>query len=96
MLSRSEYSHVFRLLDEHSRRKHQCFVTEMIPSGASDEYLVCFRPVGGTEFSADRFSCRYVRFETLNLRMAHVAEGLLAETIEELDQSLREIGREKS
>jgi hypothetical protein len=91
MMTRSEEAHVFRLLDEYSRRNHRCFVAEFFSSTENDEYVVCFRPVADGKFSADEYACRYLSFETPQLRMAHIAGALLAMMAAELDRKLPEI-----
>lgn len=51
----------FQLVDEYSRKHHQCFVSEMFPTKDESEYTLCFRPLRANLESANRFNCQYLR-----------------------------------
>ena len=59
-MTSSEQAAVFRLLDEYSKKQHQCFVAEMFLNKPKDSYLVCFRPAAISIGAANSRDCVYV------------------------------------
>lgn len=92
-LTRSEYATVFRLLDDFSRRNHQCFLAELFPNESRAEYVLCFRPVTVSKESPDpMMSYRYLYISVVDLRVAAESQVLPVAMIEKLDQLLLGIG----
>ena len=52
---------IFRLLDDHVRTRHACFVSEFFPTRENTKYSVCFRPLKAPEDSPERYACRYLQ-----------------------------------
>jgi hypothetical protein len=88
----SEESRVFKLLDEYSRDRHNCFLSEMFLNEAKTGYTLCFRPVSAKPDSADRFAHRYLHFKVSEVKMAAEKEMLMDSVTEELDRELRPLG----
>lgn len=86
-----EYSRAFKLLDEYSRRHHQCFVTELFLGSNRIEYFVCFRPTNES-INPDQFACRYLKIETAQFELISQIGALPISIIEELDKELPALG----
>jgi hypothetical protein len=84
----SDESKLFLLLDEYSRKHHQCFLAEMLPNSSRTEYTLCFRPAQVSAQSADRYSCRYIHAGTVEARIAAETGALSPALIERLDEEL--------
>jgi hypothetical protein len=88
----SESAQAFRLLDEYSRKNHQCFVTEFdLRNDAGTEYLVCFRPTNES-INPDQFACRYLKFRAAQFEPISQLGVLPISIIEELDKELPALG----
>ncbi|HEV2233470.1 MAG TPA: hypothetical protein VGV68_08720 [Terriglobia bacterium] len=90
-MTASEHAVVFKLLDDYSRNKHQCFVAEFELDTAETYYPVCFRPTGGTKDSP-RFACRYLHIGIIEVTEAAERKELPASVIELLDKELPALG----
>ena len=54
----------FKLIEDYSRSRHSCFIAEFFkPKKDDSNYLLCFRPTGGSKESPNRYACRYLRIE---------------------------------
>lgn len=78
----------FKLLNEYARTKHNYLVTEFFLSPLSDVYFVCFRPVGGTKDSPNRYACKYLQFGMEDIRTMASAESLPDSDADRLDEAL--------
>ncbi len=83
---------VFKLLDDYSRNRHNCFLAEMFLNQAQTAYTLCFRPVNKNKNSPDRYACRYLHLEASELKIAAEKGSIGASTIEELDKELPLLG----
>ena len=84
----SEETKFFSLLDDYSRKQHQCFLAEFLPNSAQTEYTLCFRPVQVSVRSADRYACRYIHAGRHEARIAAEAGALSPALREQLDREL--------
>jgi hypothetical protein len=93
-LTKDEWSQLFRLIDDYSRRRLNCLVTEFFLSREKAEYFLCFRPLGVTnKNSPNRFTCEYVTVSLEEARkMAH-DNALTVDFIEELDRRVSALGQ---
>ena len=57
----SQKAELFKLLDNYSRTRHQCFLAEIFLDDAKTKYWLCFRPVGERLDSTDQYACSYVQ-----------------------------------
>jgi len=89
----SEYSMLYSLLDDYSRAKHRCFVAELTFIKARAEYAVCFRPIGGTKDSPNRYASCYLGFAVDKLMEAYESKKLPVSITELLDRELPNLGR---
>lgn len=89
----SEETRVFKLLDEYSRDRHKCFVTEMDRNDARQTYLICFRPIGVKVDSPNRYACRYFHFAVSEINKAAEQGTLTASITEKLDKELLSLGQ---
>lgn len=83
-----EEASFFKLLDDHVRTHHNCFLTEMFLNTAGTHYSLCFRPTGGSEHSPNRYACRYLKMEADEVRIVGGKERLVDSMIELLDREL--------
>jgi hypothetical protein len=83
---------VFRLIDDYSRNKHQCFVAEFDFDEADNDYRLCFRPTGGTKDSP-RYACRYLHIGIRCIMEAAETKELPASMTEQLDRELPSLGQ---
>jgi hypothetical protein len=79
----------FKLLDEHARTKHHCFVAEFFLQEQSETYFVCFRPV---ESTTNRFACKYLQFGIEEIRTMASSQSLPLSTTNQLDEALTALG----
>jgi hypothetical protein len=93
-LTKDEWSQLFQLMDDYSRRRLNCLVTEFFLSREKAEYFICFRPLGVTrKDSPNRFACEYVTVAVEKARsMAH-DNALTCDFVEELDRRLSALGQ---
>jgi len=92
MMTLSELTLVFKLLDEYSRENHQCFIAEMDPrNDARTEYSLCFRPTNES-INPDHFACRYLRFSTEQFEPISQSGVLPVAITEQLDKELAALG----
>jgi len=91
-MTSSEDAAVFRLLDSYSRNQHRCFVAEFGFDKAEADYVVCFRPTGGTKDSPNRYACRYLHFGSTDIKEAAERKELPTSVIEQLDKELPSLG----
>ena len=82
---------VFKLLDNYSRERHDCFIAEFFPNAAKTEYNVCFRPVGSDRDSLNRYSCKYLRIGLAEVAALVESEMLNTHIQEMLDRELTQI-----
>jgi len=88
---RLNYSKLFKLLDGYATRYHKCFVAELSFDEDKGEYTVCFRPLGGSPQSPDRYACRYLTIgfgEAREMLRAGLLTVSVANTLEEELQPL--------
>ena len=85
---------LFQLLDDYSRRHHQCFLAEFFLDGSKTNYILCFRSSTGSIDSANRYACRYLHFAAANLPAVAGAGILSPEIRQELDQELPPLAEE--
>jgi len=78
---------LFELLDDYARKRHQCFLAEMFLNSEGSEYVLCFRPRGGSK-SANQYSCRYLNIALVAGRAAGKAAALFPSMTQMLDDSL--------
>src|SRR5690349_12188701 len=90
-LTTEEYDRCFTLLDEYSRRRHNCFVAELFFSDQLGRYFVCFRPTTVSSDSVDdpdRYACKYLQFEVEDVERMRSEESLPSSVAERLDKVL--------
>jgi hypothetical protein len=90
-LTTEEQGRCFKVLDEYSRRKHNCFVAEFFLSDQVGKYFVCFRPTGVSSDSVDdpdRYACKYLQFEVEDVKRMRSEESLPVEVAKRLDEAL--------
>lgn len=78
----------FTMLDDYSRSRHRCFVAEMFLNNGTRDYTVCFRPMGISEDSPNRYACRYLHIGAEDIRTAEQKQVLPASITEMLDREL--------
>jgi hypothetical protein len=88
MMTSSEYSAVFRLLDDYARTRYHCFLAEFFLDKTGTEYLACFRPVGLAVGSPNRYACRYLHIGVGQLPEAAKHTVLPARIVELLAREL--------
>ncbi len=87
-MTSEEKAQAFQLVDEYSRTKYQCFLAEMFANKEGTGYTLCFRPVGGSRDSSDRYACRYLDLDERQLVAASRANLLPSSVTEKLDSDL--------
>jgi hypothetical protein len=92
-MTKDEEARVFRLLDGYSRHRHNCFVAEFFVNRDQPEYIVCFRPLGGTKESPNRYACVYVTVALDQVKRMAADKALTAVMAEELDRKLAPLGQ---
>lgn len=94
VLRKDEWSQLFQLMDNYSRKRLNCLVTEFFLSREKAEYFICFRPLGVTTIeSPNRFACKYVTIAVQEAKkMAH-NHALTVHFAAELDRSLPTLGQ---
>src|SRR5215472_12525660 len=90
-LTSAEYSRVFKLLDKYARSGHRSFLAEFFLSEPKAEYVLCFRPMNPSVGCPNE--CRYLRFETAELRAACKGKVLTDFLVETLETELSTLGR---
>ena len=78
----------FTLLDGHSRRRYHCFLAEMFLDKIKEQYVLCFRPTGGSIDDPSRYACRYIRVDVVEMRSICAARELTAGVTEALHREL--------
>lgn len=84
----SEEEHLFKILDDYAKARHQCFVAEMSANSARTEYIICFRPLNVTIDSASRSVCRYWRISVDEAKSIAGTPSLPAPVRQKLDEAL--------
>ena len=87
-ITAEEKRRCFKLLDEYARPNHNCFVTEFFLSREASAYNVCFRPLGVSKDSPNRYDCKYVQFDLENVRAMASGRSLPTSISDQLDQAL--------
>jgi hypothetical protein len=86
-----EKGRCFRMLDEYSRRNHKCFLAEMDLNVKRGVYTACFRPLGLSVDSPNRYACRYLYASVDDLTNA-VHAGRPSQSVSAmLDRELKEL-----
>ncbi len=88
----SEETRFFELVDGYSRTQHHCFVAEMFLTNTQTEYVLCFRPVGVTKDSSERYACRYLYVEANEAKTMGQTRTLDASIRQKLDTELPAMG----
>jgi hypothetical protein len=89
----SSEQRLFKLLDDYSRRHHQCFVAEMFLNEERTEFILCFRSVHGDRNAPARYASRYLRVEIAEAEIAGQANVLTTSVSAMLDKELATLGR---
>jgi hypothetical protein len=76
------------MLDEYSRSRHACFLAEMDLNAAQGHYSLCFRPMGVSKDSPNRYECRYLRIGAEQVTTAGQKQVLPASITQVLDREL--------
>jgi hypothetical protein len=84
----SEETRVFKLLDEYSRDRHNCFVSEMFLNESKTAYTLCFRRTDVNRDSPDRYACRYFHLQASEVNTIAEEGTLTASIAEQLDKEL--------
>ena len=81
----------FKMLDGYSRRNHKCFLAEMDLIVSKEVYALCFRPLGVSIDSPNRYACRYLYATVQDLMNAAHVQRLPQSISEMLDRELLEL-----
>jgi hypothetical protein len=79
----------FELLDNYSRSRYRCFVSELFLNPEGTDYTICFRPTDVKKGSPNQSACAYLRVELGQARIATQEKTLTSTLVEELDRKLR-------
>ena len=94
VLRKDEWSQLFRLMDNYSRNRLNCLVTEFFLSREKAEYFICFRPLGVTTIeSPNRFACEYVTIALEEAKKMANDNSLTVDFTAELDRRLSALGQ---
>jgi hypothetical protein len=86
-----EEKQLFKLLDDYSRRHHQCFVAEMFLNDERTEYILCFRPTQVKD-SPNRYACQYLHLGISEANIAGQGNELGASMRALMDKELVSLG----
>ena len=89
----NDETQVFLMLDEYSRKRHNCNVTEFFRDRDQSEYFICFRPMSLAENSRNRYACEYVKIGIENVAKMASEKALAVQLTQELDQKLAPLGQ---
>jgi len=89
----NDETQVFLMLDEYSRKRHNCNVTEFFRDRDQSHYFICFRPMRLAENSKKRAACEYVKIGIEKVAQMASETALTAQLIQELDQKLAPLGQ---
>jgi hypothetical protein len=78
----------FELLDNYSRSRYRCFVSELFLNPEATNYTICFRPADVKKGSQNQSTCAYLRVELAQARIVIQEKTLTSKLIEELDTEL--------
>ena len=78
----------FALLDGHSRRQYNCFLAEMFLDDGKENYHLCFRPLGVGIDNPNRYACRYLKIDVVEMFSICSARELTADFNETLHREL--------
>lgn len=88
-----EETQLFKLLDDYSRARHRCFLSEMFLSKQGTEYTLCFRPTDDSPDSPWPHACRYVRISRAEAFTVGRSKTLSEATAGMLNRELSELGQ---
>jgi hypothetical protein len=89
----SSEQQLFQLLDDYSRRHHQCFVAEMFLNSERSKFILCFRSVNANGNSPDRYASRYLRVGIGEAEIAGHTNALTTLVSTMLDKELGDLGQ---
>jgi hypothetical protein len=87
-----EGKQLFKLLDDCSRRHHQCFLAEMLLNEERTEYILCFRPTQVGKDSPNRYACQYLHLGISEANIAGQGNELGASMRALMDKELVSLG----
>src|SRR5215469_11383792 len=86
-------SRFFTIVDVYARTRHRCFLTEMSPGTKDTGYSLCFRPLGLTMDSPNRYACKYIRVTIEQVRVVGEGNTLSVSLTGKLDSELAALSR---
>jgi hypothetical protein len=57
----SQYSALFKAIDDYVRVEHRCFVSECFLNPSHTGWMICVRPTNENARTLDRYACKYLR-----------------------------------
>jgi hypothetical protein len=79
---------LFKFIDAYAKTHYRCFLAEMFLNKSGTAYTLCFRSMGGSKDSPNRYDCRYLNLEISEAKIAEQQNSLSTAAMKLLDEGL--------